>query len=467
MTAMDTNGTTDRTAPERLDAFLSACERADSWRVVRTLKQSDFETTDLVEFEGARGGALGPFVRKRIDCSAGVGTAYEELWEAQQRGVMLRYAPRIIDCVRAGDELTVVLEFIAGPTLEDAVAARGGSEALARSLFPSMCDAVAELHERLPHPLIHRDLKPSNIIVRGEEPVVIDFGIARSWHEGAEADTTHFGTKAYAPPEQFGFKQTDERSDVYALGKLLLFCLTGGEPAVSSGEFALERLGVPASCAQIIARATAFDPAARYASARELKHAFVLACANRSASQVAASEQVDALSHTPYSGSDARRDDGSSFSPYGLGIALAQASMSMAAAHGVRPPARTGAERDGLIARAMRFLARRVPQSVGRAWNVLVLIVYAFFFVVCFGAALFPNEHDSAFPLWFLLLEYGAAALAVFGGAAYLLLDKRRLFERFPTLARVPLMRQLLLYIGISFACILGVTIIGMAAGLL
>lgn len=460
-------GTTDGATPERLDAFLSACERADSWRVVRTLKESGFETTELVEFEGARGGALGPYVRKRIDCSAGVGTAYEELWEAQGRGVMLRHVPRIVDCVRAGDELTVVLEFVAGPTLEAAVAAQGGSEALARDLFPSICDAVSELHERLPHPLIHRDLKPTNIIVRGDEPVVIDFGIARSWHEGAEADTTHFGTKAYAPPEQFGFKQTDERSDVYALGKLLLFCLTGVEPAVSSDEFALARLGVPAGYAQVIDRATSFDPAARYASARELKRAFVLVGANRSASQVASTGQVDASGDEPYSGSDAGRGYGRGFSSYGAGIAASQASVSMAAAHTAQVTARRSEGRGGLIARAMSFLARRVPQSVGRIWNILVLIVYAFFFVVCFAAALFPNEHDSAFPLWFLLLEYGTAAIVVFGGAAYLLLDKRRLFERYPALARAPLLRQLVLYIGISCVCILVITIIGMAAGLL
>lgn len=87
-------------------------------------------------------------------------------------------------------------------------------------------------------PVIHRDLKPSNIIVSGvryaadagmtfSSLVIIDLGIARVWRDGADADTVKFGTRSYAPPEQFGFGQTSVRSDIYALGALLFFCLTG------------------------------------------------------------------------------------------------------------------------------------------------------------------------------------------------------------------------------------------------
>ena len=72
-------------------------------------------------------------------------------------------------------------------------------------------------------------------------PVLIDFGIARVWREGEEADTTHFGTRSYAPPEQYGFGQTDVRSDVYALGMLNVSSrLTGREatPADRECDFA-------------------------------------------------------------------------------------------------------------------------------------------------------------------------------------------------------------------------------------
>ena len=83
-------------------------------------------------------------------------------------------------------------------------------------------------------PVIHRDLKPSNIIVSGanytpdtgmtfSSLVIIDLGIARVWREGADADTVKFGTRPYAPPEQYGFGQTSVRSDVYALGACCSF----------------------------------------------------------------------------------------------------------------------------------------------------------------------------------------------------------------------------------------------------
>ena len=99
--------------------------------------------------------------------------------------------------------------------------------------------AVGLLHGGLGEgaPVIHRDLKPSNVMVVGGKNglprsfVLIDLGIARTWREGAEADTTRLGTRSYAPPEQFGFGQTSVRSDVYALGAVLWFCLTGEDPA--------------------------------------------------------------------------------------------------------------------------------------------------------------------------------------------------------------------------------------------
>lgn len=62
---------------------------------------------------------------------------------------------------------------------------------------------------------------------------IIDFGIARAFREGAAGDTAHFGTRCYAPPEQFGYGQTDERSDVYALGMLLYYLLAERDPSPS------------------------------------------------------------------------------------------------------------------------------------------------------------------------------------------------------------------------------------------
>ena len=230
-----------------LAEHLASLDRDDSYRVERVLKRSSVETTELVYFEGTGGGSLGPFVRKRIDASAQIGGAYERLFAAQRAGRRFEHLPRIVDCRRVGDDLNVVMEYIEGETLGALVYRLGATPDYAHELYPVLCDAVGELHAgfamagETSAPVIHRDLKPSNIIVTGanytpddgltfSSLVIIDLGIARVWRDGADADTVKFGTRPYAPPEQYGFGQTSVRSDVYALGALLFFCLTGVDP---------------------------------------------------------------------------------------------------------------------------------------------------------------------------------------------------------------------------------------------
>lgn len=265
----------------------------DPYRVDEVLKRSASEVTEVVYFEGQAGGELGPFVRKRFlhaDGADGADPAgmpvpcgaYDAIWRAQRSGRRFAHLPRVIDIREAAGEASVVTEFVPGETLAALVARRGGSARLALQVMPIVCDAVRELHEGFDTPIIHRDLKPSNIMVAGADRdlgaavpavTIIDFGIARCWKPGAQADTTHFGTRSYAPPEQFGFGQTNVRSDVYALGMLLFFCCTGLEPRPGLDAHALGAAGVPDALAGVILRATAFDPAGRYASAADMGRA--------------------------------------------------------------------------------------------------------------------------------------------------------------------------------------------------
>ena len=265
-----------------LASYLSSCEGAGSYRVLETLKSSDFEVTEKVVFCGRDGGELGPFVRKRIDAACGLGHAYERLMAAQRQGLRCPNLPRVLDCWNDGERLNALMEWLPGVTLEDCVREEGPSEELAREVAPQLACAVGLLHGGLGEgaPVIHRDLKPSNVMVVGGKNglprsfVLIDLGIARTWHEGAEADTTRLGTRSYAPPEQFGFGQTSVRSDVYALGAVLWFCLTGEDPAPGMGSRQLaERPDVPSDLRRVVAKAMSFDPEARYASAEELARA--------------------------------------------------------------------------------------------------------------------------------------------------------------------------------------------------
>lgn len=476
ITPMDTEDRThdDADLSSELDGFLGAAARSDSWRVERTLKSSPFETTELVRFRGASGGELGPFIRKRIDCSAGVGRAYERLWDAQRSGVILHGVPRLVECLRSGDELSVVTEFIEGRTLGELVRDEGASERLATGIMPALCDAVFELHTLLDPPLIHRDLKPSNVIVRSDgRPFVIDFGIARAWDGKADADTVRFGTRAYAPPEQFGFGQTDARSDVYALGKLVLFCATGGEGTGPADEADLRRRGLSAPLSEVIARATAFDPARRFSGARALGRA-LRECA--AAGGVPAQLEGDSFEY--------RAPSPSSWHAAGpIGVALPAASVpgtAVSAVLGTGPTASaalaTGRaasithETDQLasavpapgpaapvapVPRRSRVVAAldRIPLGVGVVWDLVVLFVYAFCVLGSVFAIVRPNENDAALPLWFRVMEYGLLIIVCFGVIGWALLDKRPLRAIFPRLPRLGFLRGLLLGVGIVGSC--------------
>ena len=93
-----------------------------------------------------------------------------------------------------------------------------------------ICDTLGYLHSQKP-PIIYRDMKPANIMLKPEGNLkIIDFGISREYKEQNLADTTILGTKGYAPPEQFGSRQTDPRSDIYALGMTMHHLVTGVDP---------------------------------------------------------------------------------------------------------------------------------------------------------------------------------------------------------------------------------------------
>lgn len=277
-----------------LASYLDSLEREDRYRVDEVMKESAFEVTQRVMLREADGSWSGPYIRKLIKREQGLGAAYERVYAAQQEGRKLEHVPYVRECYARDGETVVVMEFVAGETLQDLVYRLDPSLDLARALFPKLCDAVGELHEGFDPPLIHRDLKPSNVIVSAPEGAtlgetgstkpcaladckvtIIDLGIAREYREGAQADTAHFGTRDFAPPEQFGYGQTSESSDVYALGMLLFFCLTEEIPTSAVRQAGFDDPRVPSELRRLIVQATSFDPAQRFNSAAALKQAFL------------------------------------------------------------------------------------------------------------------------------------------------------------------------------------------------
>lgn len=263
------------TMDNELEQMISQFDNG-GFRVDALLKDGEHERTERVYWTKS-GADQGPFIRKTIKLDSGMGSAYEDVFAAQNSGAVFRHLPHIFDCRRDGDSLVVIMEYLSGRTLEDEVRNAENGRDLAYRLFPQICDAATELHESLGKPVIHRDIKPSNIMVTWDNVYLIDLGIARSFSEGATADTRQFGTRSYAPPEQFGYKQTDVRSDVYALGMLLYFMLTGETPDPMLAATGFADRNVPLSLKKVLSKATEFDPANRYRSAAELRDAFVKA----------------------------------------------------------------------------------------------------------------------------------------------------------------------------------------------
>lgn len=424
ISATNASGAGDETFHRELEAFLAHSAEATTWHVEQVIKQSEFETTELVQGR-PKGGPVGRYVRKVIDVASGAGAAYEELWRAQKRGVCLACAPRLIECTRSGCTLTVVMEHVDGCTVDALQRAIGAGEPLAALVLPALSRAVTELHTALPSPLIHRDLKPSNVIMRDGEAIVIDFGSARIWHPDASSDTTHFLTRCYAPPEQFGFGQTDERTDVYALGKILYFCLTGEQPPNVCGASECIEGGIRDEWAQVIETACAFDPAARYAAAVEFESAV---------ESVFKRSLADSTWHA-----------GAKSDPFEQ---RAAPSVGERIAHGVRGPGvpEFDCTRDAgsvLYGRAtVRNPLARIPAWVGRAWNVLLLAFLVAMIWMSVETLFNPLPRDMGRPIGYLFVQNIICIDSMLIIGSYLMLDRRRIRMRYPVLARWGILRE-------------------------
>lgn len=184
--------------------------------------------------------------------------------------------PRIVDIINNAETICIIMDYIEGETLEKIISEYGAQpEETVIGWAMQLCDALQYLHSQKP-PIIYRDMKPANVMLNPEGNLkVIDFGIAREYKEKSLADTTTLGTRGYCPPEQYG-KQTDARSDIYALGMTMHHLLTGQDPRLPGYEYASirqYRSELSSSLERIVDKCVAIDPENRYQSCSELMYA--------------------------------------------------------------------------------------------------------------------------------------------------------------------------------------------------
>jgi serine/threonine protein kinase len=127
------------------------------------------------------------------------------------------------------------MDYIEGSTLRSVVERRHTlPQEDATSIVVEICRAVAHAHSK---GIIHRDLKPENVMIDTEGDVfVMDFGLARAVEDaGLTQPGMIIGTPFYMSPEQLAGEKLDERSDIYSIGLILYYCLTGDEPFRAEG----------------------------------------------------------------------------------------------------------------------------------------------------------------------------------------------------------------------------------------
>ena len=211
-------------------------------------------------------------VQRKLDGKTAVATCYDRavfplhpdirlLQELNHPGL-----PRYFEQFQNDRMICIVREYIEGEPLNVYARNRQLSVAEIIGLASRLCDILEVLHTHVP-PVVHRDIKPENIIVRPDGDIVlIDFDIARAVKDGAGADTVFFGTKGFAPPEQYGFGQTDSRADIYAFGVLLRWMITGSVRANGN-------IRIDPDLQRVIDRCTAFAPEQRYPDIGQVRRA--------------------------------------------------------------------------------------------------------------------------------------------------------------------------------------------------
>ena len=237
----------------------------EHWTVYECLKESEDSSTFLVK-ETATG----------ILCVLKWGRNRQTEFLRNEMEIMKKMADRKLSGIpkayrifEENGEVYLVREYIEGMSLAQMLLQKGGiSEAEICRISRKICQ-TAEQFQNPDEPMIHRDIKPENIVVTpGSEVVFIDFGTMRSYKKDGSRDTFVVGTRGTAAPEQYGYTQTDQRTDVYAIGQTMLYMVSESYEMNQLSECAVSR-----RMKKIIEKACSFEPDKRYGDAAQLRRA--------------------------------------------------------------------------------------------------------------------------------------------------------------------------------------------------
>ena len=254
----------DNHISEKTKYFLPA-EMQNCWTVYESLKEGEDSWTVLVKETATGIHCVLKWGRKiQAEMLRNEMEILQKLTEMGLTGIPKGY--RIFE---ENGGVYLLREYIEGTPLSQMVMQKGGiQERELCKISLKICQAVEDF-QKLEDPMIHRDIKPENIVVTPTgETVFIDFGTMRSYKKDSQRDTFVVGTRGTAAPEQYGYRQTDQRTDVYAIGQTMLYMVTESYELDQLSECKISR-----KLKKIIEKACSFEPDKRYADAAELRKA--------------------------------------------------------------------------------------------------------------------------------------------------------------------------------------------------
>ena len=245
--------------------FPLPCQMRENWIVIKCLKEGKDSWTVLVQENVSK-----------ITCVLKWGTNLQADLLRQEcqmlqklKNMELLKIPEGYQLFEENNGVYFLREYIKGIPLDRYVMKKGGlKEPELLETAVKICKTVETFHCQK-EPLIHRDIKPENIVLTPSgEVVLIDFGTMRFYKETGQRDTFVVGSRGTAAPEQYGYTQTDRRTDVHAIGQTLLY--------MAAECYAIDQLAecsISSRLKKVIKKACSFEPDARYKDAAELRMA--------------------------------------------------------------------------------------------------------------------------------------------------------------------------------------------------
>ena len=177
--------------------------------------------------------------------------------------VFIAAGMRVREVFAQGECCVAVCDYAEGRTLDELLSGgRTFPTAELRSIVTQLCSAIGHLHR---YGIIHRDVAPKNIILDDTlRLTLIDYDISRRYSGKRGQDTALYGTEGFAPPEQYGFRETAFTADIYALGMVMKLLLNACPDCPAAQEVLLRRAA---------AKCTRFVPDRRYRSAGAVRRA--------------------------------------------------------------------------------------------------------------------------------------------------------------------------------------------------